>query len=110
MKKINKIIVYSLVIGLLIPNLTVLAQEESVPSSNLNSGGVKSGELANCFDVYKFQSIGITVEVDKSVYKAYDMVEIGVDIVNNNPYPIIGSTLRAMILRSQLKKEILRLE
>jgi hypothetical protein len=99
MNKINKLIIFTLGISLLIPNLFVIAQEE-VPEISLSAEGVKSGELADCFDVYKFQSIGITVGVDKSVYKTNEMVEIGGNMVNNNPYPIIDSTLRARILRN----------
>lgn len=96
--KYKLLAIFGIIVTLLSPQLTVIGQD--IASDSLNSNGLKMGELANCFDVYKFQSIEVTVGVDKSVYKPSDVVEIGASITNNNPYPIIDSTIRARILRS----------
>jgi hypothetical protein len=88
-------------VSLLAQNLILIAQEEDpiFGLDTLNSSDVKSGELANCFDTYKFQSILLNVGVDKSTYKPYETVEIKGDIVNTNSYPVTNLALRARILK-----------
>lgn len=90
-------------LALLIPSLTVIGQEEanqSVPKTDLDSSGVKQGQLANCFDVYKFNNIDISSGLEQSIYNPGDMIEINAGIVNKNPYPIIDAEVRAKILKS----------
>jgi hypothetical protein len=97
-----------LTISLLAPNLILIAQEESdevdslTELQDLDPSGVKEGEITNCFDVYKFGPEGITLTAgsDLSEYNPYDLVEVSGKISNNNPYPIIGLTVRARVLRN----------
>jgi hypothetical protein len=94
-----------LTVSLLAPNLILIAQEESDEEffiEELDASGVKSGELTNCFDTYKFGAEGITITAgaDFNEYKAYDLAEITGKIVNNNSYPIIDLTVRARVLRN----------
>jgi hypothetical protein len=100
--------IFGSIVTLLSPQLILIAQEEItnkqdlVQQSQLDPSGVKNGELANCFDTYRFGtgSIDITAGTEEDIYKPYDAVEITGEIVNNNPYPIIDLTVRAKILRS----------
>jgi hypothetical protein len=97
-----------LVITLLSPSVILIAQEEVEDEGfltelqGLNSFGIKSGEITDCFDTYKFgvEGISITAGTDINEYKASDLVEISGNIVNNNPYPIVDITVRARVLRA----------
>lgn len=100
-KRYKILAIFGIIVSLLSPQLILIAQEEDpiFGLDTLNSSDIKSGELANCFDVYKFQSILLSVGVDKSTYKPYETVEIKGDIVNTNSYPVTNLEVRARILK-----------
>jgi len=107
-RKYKILAIFGIVLILLSPQLTVIAQE--VNSANelvseiqgLDPSGVKSGELTNCFDTYKFGTEGLSIYADTEAndYKASDLIEVLGSIVNKNSYPIIDLTVRARVLRS----------
>jgi hypothetical protein len=100
-KLLNILSVLSFSVIILAPQASLIAEDlVSEGDVNLSESGVKSGSLANCFDVYKFQSIAVTVGVDQSSYKPNGTVEISGEIINNNPYPILDATIRAKVLRA----------
>jgi hypothetical protein len=102
-KKYKVLAIFGIIVTILSPQIVVIAQEEEVQESlELTQTGVKSGEIVNCFDYYKFGTEGITLTAgsEQSEYKPYDLVEVSGEIVNNNNYPIIGLTVRARVLRS----------
>lgn len=108
-KKYKVLVILGIIITILSPQVIVIAQEGSLDvgdipngTGQLNQDGVKNGELADCFDVYEFGSAGValTAGSSQSEYKPYDLVEISGEVVNNNPYPVLGLTVRARVLRS----------
>lgn len=98
--RLNLISVMAIVLGLLYPNVLLLAAENEIPKTELNTAGVRQGQLSNCFDVYKFQNIDISSGLSQSIYNPGDMVEISANIINKNTYPIIDAEVRAKILKS----------
>lgn len=103
MKNISKIIGIVYLMAVLLPSSISILKGQELENTTLNKEGVLQGEIANCFDVYKFQSIDISIGAGQKVYKPYDMVEIKGNIINKNQYPILDATLRAKILKNHPK-------
>jgi hypothetical protein len=101
MKYINKLIItIILVVAFFNTSFISMAQQEGLYKTNLDKEGVSQGELANCFDVYKFQSVNISSGLASSKYSPGDMVEINANILNKNTYPILDAEVRVKILKN----------
>jgi hypothetical protein len=103
-KKYKILSILGIIVVFLSPQIIVIAQDNNVDTSTEVSGldpaGLKSGEITDCFDTYKFGSIGLTAGTIENIYRPYDAVEIAGEIVNQNRYPITDVSLRARVLRT----------
>ncbi len=108
--------ILGVVITLLTPHIVVIAQEDylvfpgeellnkdqtttQLNQEELQSTGIKTEELGNCFDTYKFGSLNINVTPDSSEYNPGDVIVIKGKITNTNNYPLIGVTVAARVLK-----------
>jgi LPXTG-motif cell wall-anchored protein len=107
-RKYKALAIFGIIVTLLSPHIIVRAQEDNIEGdvltdiSGLDPTSVKEGEITNCFDTYKFGSEGIALTAGSELneYKPYDLVEVSGKISNNNPYPVLGLTVRARVLRN----------
>ena len=113
-KKYKILAIFGIILTLLFPQVILIAQEDGAEgelssdtqgldtTQALDPSGVKSGELTNCFDTYKFgvEGLSLYADTESNDYKASDLMEVLGSIVNKNPYPIIDLTVRARVLRS----------
>jgi hypothetical protein len=109
--------------SLLIPHISVIAQSLDTPpptaeeiekliqsqkdnpstpveyKSNLNPEGLKSARLGNCFDVYKFGNVDISLGLDKNEYEPAELIMFQGSIKNKNTYPLPGLKVRAKVVK-----------
>lgn len=78
------------------PILSFAQEDEFIPVS---IGGLNSSAGANCFDYYKFGSLEIDIQPEKSVYQAGETVKFTGALKNNNDYPVIQGYLLIQIFR-----------
>ncbi len=114
MKKIKSIVgIVVLMVSLLLPQITVLAQPLSDLSpqktenysSKLNPQGLKSAKLGNCFDIYNLTDIEFNIGTDKQVYQPGDVLILEGGMQNNNPYPLPELALKANIFKRESNGE-----
>lgn len=67
--------------------------------SQLQSDGVQSGMLVNCFDTYEFGSIKINISQDQSKYEPGNVINLTGDVMNENSYPVTGLTVSARLVK-----------
>ncbi len=60
----------------------------------------QKGEIANCFDYYKFGSLALDIYTDKQTYSQNDGVIFQGTIKNNNPYPVVDIGVYARIYKN----------
>ena len=81
----------------------------------INPKDIKEGELASCFDYYKFGSVNVNLSSGFSSYSAGDPVMITGVIKNNNTYPVVGLDIKARLIKNipnpnKMRSEIITLD
>lgn len=71
--------------------------------SNLNKEGLKNAELGNCFDVYKFNNIQLSVVLDQNTYNPGDIIYIKGELQNKNSYPLPDLKIRGKIVKIEIE-------
>jgi len=79
-----------------------------IPDDILNLGinnpeSTDSINDVNCFDYYKFQSVNLSLESNKSNYKAWDTMLLYGKASNNNSYPIVDGNIFARFSKKNKK-------
>jgi uncharacterized protein YcfL len=67
--------------------------------SRLNKDGLKNATLGDCFDVYKFNNIHLSVGLDKSEYESAGFIQFKGKIKNKNNYPIPNAKIKGKIVK-----------
>ena len=101
-KKYRIVASFILLVSILQPNISIIAQEldtETEYQSNLNKEGLKNSTLGNCFDVYKFGSVDVNVELDQNTYEPGDVIYINGELKNNNIYPLTDLKVKGKIVK-----------
>jgi len=73
--------------------------ENRVYKSNLKQEGIKNGVLGNCFDVYKFNNIHLSISLDKSEYESAGFIKLKGKIENKNNYPMPDLKIKGKIVK-----------
>jgi len=68
-------------------------------TSNLKQEGLKNATLGNCFDVYKFNNIHLSISLDKSEYEAAGFIRLKGSIENKNNYPMPDLKIKGKIVK-----------
>ena len=107
MKKIFSLTCFALLI-LSIPVLakidnastSSLSIDDTTSKSVINPQDVKEGELAVCFDYYKFGKLTMGFGTRSDSYQAGDPVLIEGGVVNQNNYPLVKIDVKARIVKN----------
>lgn len=67
--------------------------------NSLNQAGLTNATLGNCFDVYKFNNVDVSVGLDQNEYESSDSIQLTGSIKNNNNYPLPDLKIRAKIVK-----------
>jgi hypothetical protein len=73
--------------------------EETKYQSGLNKDGLKNATLGDCFDVYKFNNIHLSIGLDKSEYEPAGFIQFKGEIKNKNNYPIPNAKIKGKIVK-----------
>jgi hypothetical protein len=73
--------------------------EEIKYQTRLNKDGLKNATLGNCFDVYKFNNIHLSIGLDKSEYEPAGFIQFKGEIKNKNNYPIPNAKIKGKIVK-----------
>lgn len=73
--------------------------DEQTANATIEAENVKEGEVASCFDYYKFPSVAVVLNTNTNSYNPGDTVVIGGKIKNNNNYPIVGVDVKARLVK-----------
>jgi len=65
----------------------------------------EQGEVVNCFDYYKFQSVNMNVGPDKSVYMPGESVSFSGELTNENNYPVVDGYVFIRVSKSNSSYE-----
>lgn len=115
MKKIKSIVgIVILMVSLLLPQITVLAQPLSDLSpqvgenyiSSLNPESLtSSARLGNCFDIYNIVNVEVNINLDNIEYQPADVLIFNGSVQNNNPYPLPELAVKANIFKIEQEGE-----
>jgi hypothetical protein len=67
--------------------------------SSLNQSGLTNATLGNCFDIYKFNNIDVSVGLDQNEYEPGDIIYMKGELRNKNSYPLPDLKIRAKIVK-----------
>lgn len=79
--------------------------------STIDPKDVLKGEIASCFDYYKFGSINVSLSPDFESYESSGLpMIIRGSIKNDNKYPVTGLTIKARVIKNIPSPDYMRAE
>ena len=82
------------------------AAENTAYTNNLKQEGLTNASLGNCFDVYKFNNIDLSINLDQNEYEIGSESKPGAGLMsfvgsikNNNSYPLPDLKIRGKIVK-----------
>ena len=82
------------------------AAENTAYTNNLKQEGLTNASLGNCFDVYKFNNIDLSINLDQNEYEIGSESKPGAGLMsfvgsikNNNSYPLPDLKIRGRIVK-----------